>query len=360
MKESERIDFVVVFGLQRELSAFLRHVGEYSTERADITFHRANLEVGKDSSYRLILLALPEMGNYSAASATTRAIDVWNPSFVLLGGIAGGVKQDDVQLGDIIVADVIIGYEQGKQHDDRLKRRFKALRPAETLLAAAQKLAPRDWALNTAIPRPDGLSERVIPRVHFGSVLSGEKVIASSKWMKALTSDAQAALRNEAGCIAGVEMEAFGTALATYYAPTAPGMLMAKSICDWADSSKSDDWQEYAADVSATFLIGLLKSHPIPAQMPRQQAERRGTKSYTSRSKIGLCSRMDDNWEDIADWYDVPLPDRGRFRAGRECQDLWKWLEIRGKLGSLPDAFESIGRPDLIEELIPTNPDARE
>ncbi len=133
-------------------------------------------------------------------------------------------------------------------------------------------------------------------------------------------------------------------------------MLMAKAICDWADATKNDGWQEYAADVSAAFLVALLKSRPVPASVSREQATRVDAKPYSGRSKIGLCGRMDDEWEDLADYYDIPLADRKLFRSGRECQEIWKWLENRKKLDSLPEGLKRIGREDLIDELLPQEP----
>jgi len=356
MADERQIDFVLVFALQKELLAFLRHVGEYTTEHKGVTFHRAELRLSDQQCYHLIAIALPEMGNYAAATVTTRAIDVWNPRFILLGGIAGGAKRPGVQLGDVVVADVIVGYEPGKQRPEKLERRLKFLRAADVLVDAAKNLEPREWALGASVSRPDGKSDRVIPRVHFGTVVSGEKVIASADWMRELSKDIQSARSSDAGQIAAVEMEAYGTALAAYRAPTAPGMLMAKAICDWADANKNDGWQEYAADVSATFLVALLKSRPVPVSMAREQAIRVDAKPYSGRSKIGLCGRMDDNWEDLADYYDIPLADRKLFRPGRECQDIWKWLENRKKLGGLPEALKRIGREDLIDELLPQEP----
>jgi nucleoside phosphorylase len=97
----------------------------------------------------LILFALPEMGYYQAADATTRAIDVWNLRFALLGGIAGAVKCTGYELGDVIVAEATVGYELGKQKDDGLHRRLKFLRPAGELIEVARKLKPEDWALRS-------------------------------------------------------------------------------------------------------------------------------------------------------------------------------------------------------------------
>jgi hypothetical protein len=187
-------------------------------------------------------------------------------------------------------------------------------------------------------------------------VLSGEKIVADAEWMKQLSGELDSATPESATRIAAIEMEAYGTALASYRAPTAPGMFMAKAFCDWADASKNDAWQEYAADVSASFLVALLRSKPVtPLKTHAPQAQRIDAKPYSGRSKLGLCGRIGDNWEDLADYYDVPLSDRKKFRHGKECQDLWEWLENRKKLGSLPEALEAIMRGDLVDELIPAD-----
>ena len=330
----------------------LSPVPEYTTEETgNLRFHRAEIHLEDGQRYRLIVFALREMGNYQAVAATTRAIDVWNPRYILLGGIAGAVKHTGYELGDVIVADAIVGYEPGKQEDDGLHRRLKFLRPAAELIDAARKLEPAEWALRAREQRPDA-PDRMIPKVHFGAVVSGEKVIASKRWLDELIKDVRT--EGKATKIAGVEMEAYGTALAAFNATNAPGMLMAKAICDWADATKNDGWQAYAAAVSAAFLIALLRRRPVPPAVgKKEQAERRDEKPYSGKSKIGLCKRMNHEWEDLADYYDIPLSDRRLFRQGRECQDFWNWLEVRKKLGSLPDGLKGVGRGDLIEELIP-------
>jgi nucleoside phosphorylase len=353
MPSDRQIDFVLLFALPKELQAFLRHLGDYTTEVRDVTFHRATLHVAPGVSYSLIALGLAEMGNYRAATATTRAIDVWNPRFIILGGIAGGVKREGVQLGDLVVAEMIVAYEPGKLRPGQLEYRPRLLRPAGSLLDAARRLPPSAWALLPAVRRPDGGDARTVPKVHFGLVVSGEKVITSATWLRSLERELHAKLPDTALGIKAVEMEGYGTALAAYEAHSAPGFFLAKAICDWADTSKNDNWQEYAADVSASFIFALLQSQPVPVDVHKEQALRIDAKPYSGRSKLGLCKRMGSDWEDLADYFDIPLDERKRFRQGRECQDIWQWLENRKKLGGLPDALGAIDREDLLDELIP-------
>jgi nucleoside phosphorylase len=353
---SEQIDFVVVFALEKEFRAFLEQLVQYSVEETDIVFARA--EIGSrtnDSVHRLIALKLPGTGNYEAATAITRAIDVWNPRFVLVGGIAGGVKRSEFELGDLILADLIVGYEPGKELNAFFESRAKSLRPDVELLGLARDLPPKDWIFSVRVPRPDGTSGRVIPRVHEGIILSGEKVIASAVRFAEISRDVDKTVSNVLSKSLAIEMEGYGAALAAFRAPTAPAFFIAKAICDWANSAKDDSWQAYAASVSAAFIAALIARVPVKAFGKKNQAQRVNKRPYSGRSKLGLCDRMGSNWEDLADYYDIPPADRAKFRRGRECQDIWEWLELRQRLGGLEDALRTIKREDLIEELIPAD-----
>ena len=352
----EQIDFVIVFALEKEFRAFLEQLGEFKVQSKDLTFARAEIRSKVDDRiHRLIAVQLPAMGNYEAATGITRAIDVWNPRFVLVGGIAGGVKQPGFELGDLVVADLIVGYEPGKEKQAGFESRAKALRPDVALLVQAKNLSPKDWMFNVRVPRPDGTSGRMIPRVHTGTFLSGEKVIASAARLDEITKDSGKAIVEALGPSFAIEMEGYGAALAAFRAPTAPAFFIAKAICDWANAAKDDSWQAYAASVSAAFIAALIAKIPAGFQGVKQQAQRANQRPYSGKSKLGLCGRMGDSWEDLADYFDIPLSDRRQFRPGRECQDLWNWLEMRKRLGGLADALKTINRQDLIDELIPDN-----
>ena len=59
----------------------------------------------------------------------------------------------------------------------------------------------------------------------------------------------------------GVEMESYGVAYAVSHAPDPkPHAVIAKSICDFADERKNDNYQKFAAFTSCGFIKDLLEN----------------------------------------------------------------------------------------------------
>ncbi|MDY6854520.1 MAG: hypothetical protein SWO11_07400 [Thermodesulfobacteriota bacterium] len=346
-KSSDSVDIVIITALLKEQDAVLRHLD--STERIQSknrVYYKGEIPHSQGAdSYSVVVLSLPGMGNVQAAIATSQAITVWNPTHVILVGITAGLKEKDLHwdsrwLGDILVAEQIVGYEPGKVIDGKTNRRYEVVRPAFNLIESARNLPVENWVLSGKMPRPDGSSSRIIPKVHFGVVASGEKVIADNDFAQEL--------KTHWSKLAGIEMESYGTALAAYQADSAPGMLMVKGICDWADSDKNDAWQEYAADISGAFIIACLKQSPFESSQ-REQAARKESVQYTGKIKLALTKRIGDDWRDLADYFQIPRYKRDRFAKGYEMQEAWEWLEDRNKLDGLKDALVFIERHDLID-----------
>lgn len=103
---------------------------------------------------------------------------------------------------------------------------------------------------------------------------------------------------------------------------------------------------------------GLRTTQPVPAAPitvpgsspgPTQTGQPGAPRTYPGRVKIDLCSRLVADWPHLADYLDIPLSDRAGFTKGREPQGVWEWLELRGRLGELPEALAAIQRADLLE-----------
>lgn len=332
----ERIDFVVLVPLELERQALLAHLEILGEPSRDGTVRAVVRSAHK--VYNLVVPGPTGMGNAAAAAEATRAIDVWNPRYVALVGIAGGVKDGERRLGDVVVAEQIVGYEPGSRKDKGTTFRYDVMRPAHDFVRAARMIRSSEWLPLEAPP----LKRAGRPSVHFGVVASGEKVVRSSRFVESL--------KTSWSKLAAIEMEGFGTATAAFRASTLPGMVMVRGIADWADPKKDDRWQMYAADCAASFFVAVLRHGKLPI-LAAQTAIR--LSPYNGRNKIDLCGRLGENWEDLADYFDIPLAERRRFNPGRECQRIWEWLELRKKLGGLPDALKRIGRDDLLDTLEP-------
>ena len=258
-------DILIICALPKERDAVLRYTGP--TESIAIgkrKYELAKIADGEGEQLTIVVQTLPGMGSVQAGIATTQAILDWEPYYIVLSGIAGGHKASDRQLGDLVIAQQIVGYELGKLHAGVMQRRFQVLRPAFDLMQAAYRTETTDWSRRMQVSRPEPPSDQS-PKVHYGVVASGEKVVADSQLMAELASSWSR--------LVAIEMEAYGTVLAANQASNPPGVLMVKSLCDWADESKNDNWQEYAADAAASFtisLLGTVKVHrlnrPCPAQ----------------------------------------------------------------------------------------------
>ncbi len=75
------------------------------------------------------------------------------------------------------------------------------------------------------------------------------------------------------------------------------------------------------------------------------------TTKYSGKVKAVICKRLTRDWEDLADYFEIPLHEREAFRPGRRAHGVWEWLEQRNRLGELESALSDIERDDLVEEL---------
>jgi nucleoside phosphorylase len=337
-----RIDVVIITALPVEEAAMVMAIGTCSIHR----WRGRDLHVGEVGGLRALVFPLDGMGNVGAAQAAERAVGIWSPALLLLVGIAGGARGgvDNLRLGDVLVPDQVVGYELAKVTPDATVPRYQVYRPHPDLLAAARSVIPSEWALALVTPRPDGETGRIIPRAHFGPVLSGEKVLAENQVVENLRSAWPKAI--------GVEMESLGAALAAYQG--GPGFLTVKAASDFADAEKNDDWQPYAAEAAARFAVAVLQRSSVRPDRPgrRPQAVRMDTpRTFPGRLKVYVCNRLHDSWDDVADMFDVPAHHKARFRAGNQPRDLWEWLEARNKLYELPAVLDGVGRGDLADVL---------
>jgi nucleoside phosphorylase len=257
-----KADFVIITALEKEAKAVVSRLENHIVmkfEDKDIrTYHCGTVPIqDTDSAYRVVVVLLPSMGEIAAANAVTDAIAQWNPRFVLMVGIAGGIPQDNLDLGDVVVAEQIIGYEYGKVTEDGIEPRDRVYPVSALLLERVRNFWDDSWTQQISVHRPDNAT-RPVSKLFVGSIASGNKVIASTEFCQRL--------KTRWPKLIALEMEGEGVFAAAFDRPQIPATLVIRGISDMADERKSDEWQEYAANAAAAFAVSFLKSGPVESQ----------------------------------------------------------------------------------------------
>lgn len=222
----------------------------------DETRYLSGTIAGRDRSFSVIAAAAPRMGMSASAVLTSKIIAQFRPRFVAMVGICAG-RVGKVNLGDVIVADPTWDWGSGKIDtlDDQpvFKPSPHHIESDQDLLASLADTVSSPEALAGIKASCSGKKPTSELRVHLGPLASGASVVANL----AVFEDLLSQHRN----LLGIEMEAYGVATACQGSgKPRPRFLVVKSVCDFADKDKSDDFQEYAAQTSARVLWHSAKT----------------------------------------------------------------------------------------------------
>ncbi len=261
IKRKQGCTILVVTPLEEERDAVLEHlagVKRVSPNNSDVrVYYRGRLwfSSGRRRGYDVVVLCLLEMGRVDAAAAVVSAINRWKPRGVLAVGIAGGFR-DQVDLGDVLIADQIIDYEAQKVRGRSSETRYRSDRADARMLSVARSIKVSEWGPLVRQKRP----ERGRAVKHVGPVFSGEKVVANGKFLSTHRRAYPKAL--------GVEMEGSGIAAACARTAKNPGFLMVRGVSDFGDRRKNasnvEKWRSYACASAAAFAVALLRAGPFP------------------------------------------------------------------------------------------------
>lgn len=193
----------------------------------------------------------PYMGMTAASMLAAKVIYTFRPKYLIMCGIAAGIGEESAQLyGDVLVPDMIWDYSTGKfVGKDESKIAFGSIgfqpRPVSV------RLAPELLAtVMGTIGREDNEFH-----VHVGPMACGTSVVANreivDKRIHALFPHT-----------VGLDMESYSIYYAAEHcAEPRPKALVVKSICDYADSEKSDQYQKFAAYTSSGYVKYLLENY---------------------------------------------------------------------------------------------------
>ena len=200
---------------------------------------------------QIIAARQDEMGMTASATLTMKLIEHFRPQYVIMPGIAAGTldEADDAQMyGDVILADMIWNYSNGKY----------VPKERASIVFGEVGFLPRPTVVN-ADPELLKYFEKAVhsvkneTHVHVGAMASGSAVVANRLIL-------EQQVRGQFSTTKGLEMEGYGVAYAAAHATEPrPKAIIAKSVCDFADSRKSDVYQKFAAYTSCEFVQLMIE-----------------------------------------------------------------------------------------------------
>ena len=202
---------------------------------------------------RVISAQQDEMGMTASASLTAKMIFHFAPEYVVMPGIAAGTGNAialdrDQEYGDVLLATSVWNFSNGKYvspHQAEIIFGEIGFNPRPTVVSISGDYMRK-------IREFIG-SDRNEYHVHTGPLASGTAVVANRSL---LTKQVVTSFRDTQG----VEMEGYGVAYAASHAvDPKPHIIIAKSVCDFADERKDDKYQKFAAYTSCSFVRDLLE-----------------------------------------------------------------------------------------------------
>ena len=213
-------------------------------EGDDQKYYEAAFERG-GKTHKVITARQNEMGMTAAGVLTMKMISVFRPKYVIMVGIAAGIAYKnavDQIYGDIVVPDIVWDYSSGK---------FVSSGRARVSFGGVGFI-PRPHFINTDEFMLEAV-ERTIEspkneyHVHIGPMACGSTVVANSEVV-------EKQIHSQYGNTAALDMESYAVMYAIKEAPVPrPKGLIIKSVCDYADEEKSNQYQKFAAFTSAQF-----------------------------------------------------------------------------------------------------------
>lgn len=224
---------------------------EFSLKNDPSTYYKGQAQTS-DGNKSIVVSHSPRMGLSAAAALTAKMCVKFAPKYMIMAGIAAGIK-NKVNLGDILVADPCWDWGNGKLTEEKGKPLFQSAPHQENLpiniRTKIQKIRDNELYVDEIRKGWQGNSQKELS-IKLGPIASGAVVLEDPQTARNILSQHRETL--------GIEMEAYGVMAATSISSCTSKAIIIKSVCDFADPEKNDDWQDYACYTSAQFVYHFI------------------------------------------------------------------------------------------------------
>ncbi|WP_315110573.1 hypothetical protein [Clostridium intestinale] len=207
-------------------------------------------------TFKVVTAMQTQMGMTAAAVLATKMINNFKPRYLVMTGIAAGRKGEG-NFGDIIIPTEIWDYCNGKVIDQNGDIKFKPDPKYLSINSSIKEILNRNYEqeLSQIYINYKGNKPNTILKTVVGPLACGALVVQNESIFKNLIEPHNRKVK-------GLDMESYGIVFASNNSyKLSPTTFILKSICDFGDGEKNDNYQDYAAYTSAQFLKYLCLTH---------------------------------------------------------------------------------------------------
>lgn len=260
-------DVAIITAVQVERDAIRALSSEWNEKviDGDSTIYYETEWGGSEKKYKIITTSLTQMGMVAAATITTKIIYNFCPKYVIMSGIAGGIKAD-YEFGDIIIPREVKDYCSGKYTTPLDGEKESRENPLKYFVPTATSISTDIDVINKISQDYSGVLYDIykswpqhnaykVPNIRTGYMASGDSVIQNAEVINIM-------IKSHLRQADGLDMEAYGMYYAALQAiAPKPIPICMKAISDFADKEKTDEHQAYAAFISAKFTKYFVENH---------------------------------------------------------------------------------------------------
>jgi len=221
----------------------------------DATLYYKGVFKNEKKTFKVITTSSPQMGMVASSTLSMKIIHNFRPRYLFMCGIAAGVK-GEVNFGDILVADQAYDGTNGKITTSESGEKDFSPNPTPLSLDSDLKEKVRTYESKSKYffdlkEKWQGNKPSTDLKIKIGPVVSVPYVIQNESEL--------IGLRGHQRKLIGLEMEIFGV----FYSANngfnpKPKVMAIKSVCDFGDKEKGDNYQKYAAFTSAQFMYDFI------------------------------------------------------------------------------------------------------
>lgn len=217
-----------------------------------------DIKIGGDE-YTVAAGFSARMGPVAASILAVKAILKLRPRLVIMAGICAGIP-GKAGIGDVIATEISWDWQSGKYID---KSGVEAFEIAPHQLGLDDKCRNQILLLKRDVKFWDSLAPLAVrektelPKLILGPMASGASVLADERVAERIKT-------NQHKNVVGLDMETYAVFAAVNACATGVRAVSLKAVCDNGDRKKNDNYQQYAATVSAATVHEFITKYAGP------------------------------------------------------------------------------------------------